>query len=116
MTVEHEAVGAGVHLDHLAVVVVALEQLARDRVRDLPLDHPLERTGAEVGVVADAGDVLARSVRELETETTCLQAAMKVSGEVLPLPQGYQLPFISCAKRIITVLPQFFATWADSRR
>src|SRR5262245_17385913 len=54
---EDQPVGRGVDDDRVAVTEVALEQLQRDRVRDLTLQHPLQRTGPEVGVIADAGDV-----------------------------------------------------------
>src|SRR4029079_16852799 len=61
---EDEAVRGRVHGDGVALLVLTLQHRQRDRVGQLALDHPLERPGPEVRVVADPGDVLAARPRE----------------------------------------------------
>src|SRR4051812_45898521 len=59
---------ARVDADDVALVELALQQRQRDRIADLPLEHPLERAGAEVGVVARVRDMGPGRLRELEPE------------------------------------------------
>src|SRR5256885_754238 len=50
-----QAVAAGVDVDHRAVFQIAGQQLARDRVDKLLLDHAFQRPGAIDRVVAAIG-------------------------------------------------------------
>ena len=53
---ELELVPGGVDRDDVAVLELALQDPERERVLQEPLDRPLERPGAERGVVTFAGD------------------------------------------------------------
>src|SRR5262245_66581380 len=53
---EHEAVGAGIHLDAAAVLQLAEEHLVGQRALDVVLDEPRHRTGTERLVVAVLGE------------------------------------------------------------
>jgi hypothetical protein len=51
----------------------------RELVRDLLLDEPLQRPGAEDGVVAVLGQPFLRRVRQLQRDLSALQELTKVS-------------------------------------
>ena len=53
---EHEVAVAGLDPDRVALGELALEQLQREAVDELALDHPLQRPGAVDGVVAEVAE------------------------------------------------------------
>src|SRR5512140_2733688 len=63
---EDQTVLATVHLEGVALVDLAGKYLERQGILDLALDDPLERTSAEIGVIAHLGQVLAGRLRDFE--------------------------------------------------
>src|SRR5215212_8700894 len=67
-SLEHELAVARVDADAVAGGELALEQLERELVDELLLDHPLERARAVGRVVAEVADQRARVVGELDLD------------------------------------------------
>src|SRR5439155_3885452 len=65
---QERAVRGGVDGYDVSIDEVALQQAEGDRIGHLTLQQPLQRPGAEVGVVARSGEVRPGLVRELEAE------------------------------------------------
>src|SRR5690554_1246564 len=76
--VEAQAAATRIHADAVARAEAAFEDGPRQRVLDLLLDRPLERTGAIHRVEAGLGDVRDRGVRDLQRHLQPRQPALQV--------------------------------------
>ena len=71
-------IAGALHPDGVALVELALQQLERDRVLQLALDHPLERPGAVDRIVALRGQQLPGLRRHVEAEVPRGQQRLQV--------------------------------------
>src|SRR5262249_55289751 len=87
---EDEPLGRGVDDDRVAVAALAPQQLVGGSGRRSALEPPLQRPGAEVGVVTDTGDVRAGLVAQDELQVALGQPLLELlhleSHDLLDVP------------------------------
>src|SRR5690606_27070782 len=78
---ERPALRSHVHLDLVAARELAHQDLLRERILEVTLDRPAERTSTEALVVAVVDEVLDRRIRQLELQLLLLEPALDLREE-----------------------------------
>src|SRR5262249_50695966 len=78
---KHDLVPFGVELDLAALLELAEEQLVAERALHLVLDQPIERSGAEIGVVSLGCQVIEGAIGEANSDVRFGEVRFQLADE-----------------------------------